>query len=108
MIHFPFDEKKSLERFKSKSEFLVKSQSLYSEFSHFTNFFFDFRDAQDNSDRGNRERSRYSPDHAKTNSETTNPNFLVFLFLTEEIQYHNGLRSRELGQTPILLCAPNS
>ena len=78
MIHFPFDEKKSLERFKSKSEFLVKSQSLYSEFSHFTNFFFDFRDAQDNSDRGNRERSRYSPDHAKTNSETTNPNFLFF------------------------------
>ena len=32
----------------------------------------------------------------------------VFWFLTEEIQYHDGLRSRELGQAPILLCAPNS
>ena len=31
-----------------------------------------------------------------------------FWFLTEEIQYHDGLRSRELGQAPILLCAPNS
>ena len=30
------------------------------------------------------------------------------LFLTEEIQYHDGLRSRELGQAPILLCGPNS
>ena len=26
--------------------------------------------------------------------------------VTEEIQYHGGLRSRELGQAPILLCAP--
>ena len=33
---------------------------------------------------------------------------LGFWFLTEEIQYHDGLRSRELGQAPILLCAPNS
>ena len=33
---------------------------------------------------------------------------LFFWFLTEEIQYHDGLRSRELGQAPILLCAPNS
>ena len=32
----------------------------------------------------------------------------LFWFLTEEIQYHDGLRSRELGQAPILLCAPNS
>ena len=32
----------------------------------------------------------------------------VCLFLTEEIQYHDGLRSRELGQAPILLCALNS
>ena len=31
-----------------------------------------------------------------------------FLFVTEEIQYHDGLRSRELGQAPILLCVPNS
>ena len=31
-----------------------------------------------------------------------------FWFLTEEIQYHDGLRSRELGQASILLCAPNS
>ena len=31
-----------------------------------------------------------------------------FWFLTEEIQYHDGLRSREFGQAPILLCAPNS
>ena len=30
------------------------------------------------------------------------------LFVTEEIQYHGGLRSRELGQGPILLCVPNS
>ena len=30
------------------------------------------------------------------------------LFVTEEIQYHGGLRSRELGQAPILLCGPNS
>ena len=30
------------------------------------------------------------------------------LFLAEEIQYHGGLRSRELGQAPILLCVPNS
>ena len=30
------------------------------------------------------------------------------LFVTEEIQYHGGLRSRELGQAPILLCVPNS
>ena len=30
------------------------------------------------------------------------------LFLTEEIQYHDGLRSRELGQASILLCVPNS
>ena len=36
------------------------------------------------------------------------PILLVFWFLTEEIQYHDGLRSRELGQDPILLCAPNS
>ena len=34
--------------------------------------------------------------------------YIVFWFLTEEIQYHDGLRSRELGQAPILLCAPNS
>ena len=35
--------------------------------------------------------------------------FICFvLFLTEEIQYHDGLRSRELGQAPILLCGPNS
>ena len=34
--------------------------------------------------------------------------FFLFLFLTEEIQYHDGLRSRELGQAPILLCGPNS
>ena len=34
--------------------------------------------------------------------------FVLFLFLTEEIQYHDGLRSRELGQAPILLCGPNS
>ena len=34
--------------------------------------------------------------------------FLFFFFLTEEIQYHDGLRSRELGQAPILLCGPNS
>ena len=34
--------------------------------------------------------------------------FWFFWFLTEEIQYHDGLRSRELGQAPILLCAPNS
>ena len=34
--------------------------------------------------------------------------FLLFLFLTEEIQYHDGLRSRELGQAPLLLCGPNS
>ena len=33
---------------------------------------------------------------------------LPIWFLTEEIQYHDGLRSRELGQAPILLCAPNS
>ena len=33
---------------------------------------------------------------------------LWFWFLTEEIQYHDGLRSRELGQAPILLCVPNS
>ena len=33
---------------------------------------------------------------------------LRFWFLTEEIQYHDGLRSRELGQAPILLCAPIS
>ena len=32
----------------------------------------------------------------------------VFMFLTEEIQYHDGLQSRELGQAPILLCGPNS
>ena len=32
----------------------------------------------------------------------------VCLFVTEEIQYHGGLRSRELGQAPILLCVPNS
>ena len=32
----------------------------------------------------------------------------VCLFVTEEIQYHDGLRSRELGQAPILLCVPNS
>ena len=32
----------------------------------------------------------------------------LFLFLTDEIQYHDGLRSRELGQAPILLCGPNS
>ena len=31
---------------------------------------------------------------------------LVCLFLAEEIQYHDGLRSRELGQAPILLCGP--
>ena len=31
--------------------------------------------------------------------------FLWFWFLTEEIQYHDGLRSRELGQAPILLCS---
>ena len=39
-----------------------------------------------------------------------NPNLVLFWFwfLTEEIQYHDGLRSRELGQAPILLCAPNS
>ena len=30
------------------------------------------------------------------------------LFVTDEIQYHGGLRSRELGQAPILLCVPNS
>ena len=30
------------------------------------------------------------------------------LFVTEEIQYHGGLRSRELGKAPILLCVPNS
>ena len=35
-------------------------------------------------------------------------NCLLVLFLTEAIQYHDGLRSRELGQAPILLCAPNS
>ena len=35
-------------------------------------------------------------------------NIFSFWFLTEEIQYHDGLRSRELGQAPILLCAPNS
>ena len=29
------------------------------------------------------------------------------LFLTEEIQYHDGLRSRELGQAPILPGVPN-
>ena len=34
--------------------------------------------------------------------------YWFFRFLTEEIQYHDGLRSRELGQAPILLCAPNS
>ena len=33
---------------------------------------------------------------------------MVRLFVTEEIQYHGGLRSRELGQAPILLCVPNS
>ena len=33
---------------------------------------------------------------------------VFFWFLTEEIQYHDGLQSRELGQAPILLCAPNS
>ena len=32
----------------------------------------------------------------------------LFSFLTQEIQHHNGLRSRELGQAPILLCGPNS
>ena len=41
------------------------------------------------------------------NGEDLN-SFVLFLFLTEEIQYHDGLRSRELGQAPILLCAPNS
>ena len=30
------------------------------------------------------------------------------LFVTEEIQYHGGIRSRELGQAPILLCVPTS
>ena len=34
--------------------------------------------------------------------------FCFCLFLTEEIQYHDSLRSRELGQAPILLCGPNS
>ena len=32
----------------------------------------------------------------------------LFLFLTEEIQYHDGLWSRELGQAPILLSGPNT
>ena len=32
----------------------------------------------------------------------------IVLFLTEEIQYHESLWSRELGQAPILLCGPNS
>ena len=31
-----------------------------------------------------------------------------FSFLTEDIQYHDGLQSRELGQAPILLCGSNS
>ena len=31
-----------------------------------------------------------------------------FCFLTEEIQYHDGLRSREVDQAPILLRAPHS
>ena len=30
------------------------------------------------------------------------------VFVTEEIQYHGGLQSRELGQAPILLCVPKS
>ena len=38
----------------------------------------------------------------------TQESVFFFWFLTEEIQYHDGLRSRELGQAPILLCAPNS
>ena len=32
----------------------------------------------------------------------------VCMFVTEEIEYHGGLRSRELGQAPILLCVHNS
>ena len=41
-------------------------------------------------------------------NEKKSDNLQYVLFLTEEIQYHDGHRSRELGQAPILLCVPNS
>ena len=34
--------------------------------------------------------------------------YFVCLFVTEKIQYYGGLRTRKLGQAPILLCVPNS
>ena len=48
--------------------------------------------------------------HSYTEKEVSNQNKLlwVFLFVTEEIKYHGGLQSRELGQAPLLLCVPNS
>ena len=53
--------------------------------------------------------AEFSSDWARLNVyENDHKNVLGFWFLTEEIQYHDGLRSRELGQAPILLCAPNS
>ena len=65
--------------------FLVKSQGvkLLDLFQIRRNVYFQFSRVflifamYKNADRGNREQSSNSPDHATTNSETTNPNFLI-------------------------------